>query len=180
MKLKMKKVLIFTLLMIWAICGCGKKDEAATVSKSPKVRLIDVDDIIIQEEKEFLISIDPGHQGWDVDMSAMEPNAPGSSVMKMKATSGTAGRFSSIPEFQLNLDISLMLRDALVDKGYEFLADSPTNQLFPIVTNEKYVQIKDKVACSYWSPLDEERCVLRFVTDFATSDEDVKALLELM
>lgn len=128
MKLKMKKVLILTLLMIWAICGCGKKDEAATVSKNPKVRLIDVDDIIIQEEKEFLISIDPGHQGWDVDMSAMEPNAPGSSVMKMKATSGTAGRFSSIPEFQLNLDISLMLRDALVDKGYEVIMTREDNQ----------------------------------------------------
>ena len=72
------------------------------------------------------------------------------------------------------------LKNGLAEKGYGFLADSPTNQLFPIVTNEKYVQIKDKVACSYWSPLDEERCVLRFVTDFATSDEDVKALLELM
>lgn len=72
------------------------------------------------------------------------------------------------------------VKNGLAAKGYGFFADSPTNQLFPIVSEEKYAQIRDKVACSYWCPLNEGRCVLRFVTDFATSDEDVKALLALM
>lgn len=128
MKLKITKTLIWTLLVVLAVCGCGKKEEAKTVTKSQKVRVIDVEDIVIQEEKEFLISIDPGHQGWDVDMSAVEPNAPGSDVMKVKATTGTAGRFSSVPEFQLNLDVSLMLRDVLVDKGYKVIMTREDNQ----------------------------------------------------
>lgn len=72
------------------------------------------------------------------------------------------------------------VKAGLAAKGYGFFADSPTNQLFPIVTEEKYARIKDKVACSYWCPLDEGRCVLRFVTDFATTDADVEALLALM
>ena len=38
------------------------------------------------EKKGILISIDPGHQGPQVDMSSQEPNAPGSNVMKTKAT----------------------------------------------------------------------------------------------
>lgn len=72
------------------------------------------------------------------------------------------------------------LKEGLAEKGYSFFADSPTNQLFPIVSLEKYEEIKDEVACSFWCPLDEGQCVLRFVTDFATSDADVKALLALM
>ncbi len=65
-----------------------------------------------------VIEIDPGHQSADVDTSAMEPNGPGSSVMKMKDTNGTQGTYTGIPEYQLNLDISKMLRDALEEKGY--------------------------------------------------------------
>lgn len=66
-----------------------------------------------------LIAIDPGHQGNWVDMSEHEPIAPGSSETKAKATTGTTGRFTGIPEFQLNLDISLMLADELRSRGYE-------------------------------------------------------------
>ena len=66
-----------------------------------------------------LIAIDPGHQGSWVDMSAHEPMAPGSSETKAKATTGTTGRFTGIPEYQLNLDISLMLAEELRNRGYE-------------------------------------------------------------
>ena len=63
-----------------------------------------------RKKKGILIAIDPGHQAPDVDMSAKEPNAPGSNVMKAKATGGTSGRYSGIAEYELNLAISLMLR----------------------------------------------------------------------
>lgn len=66
-----------------------------------------------------LIAIDPGHQGNWVDMSAPEPMAPGASETKAKATTGTTGRFTGIHEFELNLDISLMLADELRKRGYE-------------------------------------------------------------
>ena len=66
-----------------------------------------------EEEKKLLVAIDPGHQAWDVDMSAKEPNAPGSDVMKAKASTGTAGKYTGVPEYELCLDVSLQLRDAL-------------------------------------------------------------------
>ena len=65
------------------------------------------------------VAIDPGHQGNWVDMSAPEPSAPGSSEMKAKATAGTTGRFSNLAEYELNLDVSLVLRDVLEERGYE-------------------------------------------------------------
>ena len=60
-----------------------------------------------------IIGIDPGHQSESVDMSALEPNGPGSSEMKAKCSTGTQGSYSGVPEYQLNLEISLQLRDEL-------------------------------------------------------------------
>ncbi len=82
---------------------------------------------LINPKSDILISIDPGHQSERVDMSATEPNAPGSSVMKMKATGGTMGRFTGVPEYQLNLDISLQLRDRLEEEGYNVIMTREDN-----------------------------------------------------
>lgn len=65
------------------------------------------------------IAIDPGHQGPHVDMSATEPNGPNSSEMKTKATTGTSGVYSGLGEYQLNLDVSLKLKQILEDRGYQ-------------------------------------------------------------
>jgi len=77
--------------------------------------------------EDVLIAIDPGHQSERVDMSDKEPNAPGSSEMKVKATGGTTGRYTGVPEYQLNLDISLKLRDELVAKGYKVIMTRQDN-----------------------------------------------------
>lgn len=82
----------------------------------------------VAEEKHWLVAIDPGHQSWDVDMSGTEPNAPGSDVMKQKATSGTAGVYSGVPEYELNMDISLMLKDELEKRGYDTLLIRENNE----------------------------------------------------
>ena len=68
-----------------------------------------------------VVAIDPGHQGSWVDMSEKEPNAPGSTEMKQKATVGTQGRFSGKAEFELNLEVSLLLRDILEERGYRVI-----------------------------------------------------------
>ncbi len=73
------------------------------------------------------IAIDPGHQGSWVDMSGQEAIAPGSSETKMKATSGTSGRYTGVPEYQLTLDISLKLRDRLEELGYEVILTREDN-----------------------------------------------------
>lgn len=65
------------------------------------------------------IAIDPGHQGYNVDMSEKEPMGPGSSQMKAKATTGTQGSFTGVPEYELNLNISKQLREELQNRGYE-------------------------------------------------------------
>lgn len=80
------------------------------------------------ERKGILVALDPGHQGWNVDMSDVEPNAPGSDIMKTKATAGTSGQYSGIPEFQLNLDIACMVRDRLLEQGYDVIMTREDNE----------------------------------------------------
>lgn len=75
-----------------------------------------------------IVGIDPGHQGYTVDMSDQEPLGPGSSEMKAKASTGTQGTYTGLPEYQLNLDVSLKLRDELLSRGYEVVMTRTDNE----------------------------------------------------
>ena len=79
-------------------------------------------------KKDILIAIDPGHQSPDIDMSGQEPNAPGSGDFKQKSAGGTVGRFTGIPEYELNLEIALMLRDRLTEQGYDVILTRENNE----------------------------------------------------
>ena len=74
-----------------------------------------------------LICIDPGHQ--DHGMPEMEPNGPGSASMKAKLTSGTDGSASGKHEYEVNLEVSLQLRDELIRRGYSVLMTRTANDV---------------------------------------------------
>lgn len=80
-----------------------------------------------ETEPPLTVAIDPGHQGSWVDMSEKEPSAPGSSEMKAKATTGTQGSYSGKAEYELNLEISLLLRDELEKRGYRVVLTREDN-----------------------------------------------------
>lgn len=77
--------------------------------------------------RQFTVCIDPGHQGSWVDMSAQEPMAPGSSQTKNKATTGTAGNYSKVPEYEVNLEVSLVLEKELTSRGYKVVMTREDN-----------------------------------------------------
>lgn len=137
--MKRIKFVLYILCAGFLLSGCGKEITEEYIVKEEKefeavessetqsstteeVTTEEVTEEEIAEDvnprEDILIALDPGHQGPGVDMSATEPNAPGSSVMKAKATSGTSGSFTGIGEYQLNLDIALMVREELEKKGY--------------------------------------------------------------
>ena len=80
------------------------------------------------ESNGHIIGIDPGHQSESVDMSALEPNGPGSPEMKAKCSTGTQGSYSGVPEYQLNLEVSLQLRDELKQRGYQVVMTRTDNE----------------------------------------------------
>ena len=64
----------------------------------------------------LMIAIDPGHQGRANYQH--EQNGPGSSNTRARVATGTRGVSTGIPEHELNLEVSLMLRDELRARGY--------------------------------------------------------------
>jgi len=73
-----------------------------------------------------------------------------------------------------------ILKAGVLEKGYQLLLDSPTNQQFIILDNEKYASLKKEVAFSTWEKVDENHTAIRFATSWATKEEDVHALLALL
>ena len=67
--------------------------------------------------KNKIICIDAGHQ--KAGISEQEPDGPGSSVMKAKLATGTQGTTTGIAEHVVNLQVSLLLKEELLSRGYE-------------------------------------------------------------
>lgn len=78
------------------------------------------------------------------------------------------------------LDRACELRQALIEKGYKFLIDSPTNQLFPILENSFMEKLSEKVVFSFWEKYDSDHTVIRFATSWATTKEEVDELISLL
>lgn len=70
------------------------------------------------------------------------------------------------------------IEDALMQKGYGFYAPpAGTNQLFPVVTEEKLAELSANFAFNVEKTLSDGRFAIRFVTSFATTDEMVDSLI---
>lgn len=86
------------------------------------------------------ICIDPGHQS--KGNAETEPIAPGSKIKKAKVSSGTTGVFTKVPEYKLNLKISLKLRDKLKSEGFKVIMTRETNDVN--ISNIERAEIANK------------------------------------
>ena len=74
------------------------------------------------------------------------------------------------------VELAQRLRKAFEARGYEFYADSPTNQQFPIVPNTHLRVLAEKYSFDTWAAVDSTHTAARFCTSWATQDSSVDQL----
>ena len=74
-----------------------------------------------------LVAVDAGHEAKMI--YEQEPVAPGSSETKYGVTAGTRGKFTKIEEYELNLVVSMYLRDELISRGYSVVMTREINEV---------------------------------------------------
>ena len=78
------------------------------------------------------------------------------------------------------IDMARELRRICAEKGYKTYLDSPTNQQFFILENEKCASLAKHVRFSEWERPDEQHTVIRLATSWATTKADLAALAEVL
>jgi len=136
MKNKLYMVVTF-LCFVFILASCSRTNDEApqkTVATNPHEIILQptVSSLAVivsptPKPKVPLICIDPGHQL--KANNGLEPLGPNSTINKPKVTSGTQGVFTKKTEYQLNLEVSLRLRDLLAAKGYRVLMIREKNEV---------------------------------------------------
>ena len=134
--IKFSNVLIIHLIMFSMGTGTFYAAESTTQTSA---------EADMQEDTTYSVCIDPGHQGSWVDMSAQEAEAPGSSVRKTKSSAGTVGTTTGVCEYQLNLDIALLVRNELENRGYRVVMTRENNDT--AISNSERAKLAASSGC---------------------------------
>ncbi len=78
------------------------------------------------------------------------------------------------------IDMAEKLKEVLCEAGLPFYLNSPTNQQFVVIEDEKLAKLQKEVAVCFWEKPDETHTVVRFATSWATKEEDIEALREIL
>ena len=78
------------------------------------------------------------------------------------------------------IEMAEKMKVILQEAGLQFYIDSPTNQQFVIIPNERMHRLEQHVQFTHWEPFNEQSMVCRFVTSWATTDEDLMTLKRIL
>ncbi len=78
------------------------------------------------------------------------------------------------------IEMADKMRAAFKEKGYTFFIETVTNQIFIVLENKKLQELSKEVATGFWERVDDDHTVVRFASSWATTEEDVDKLIELL
>ncbi len=76
--------------------------------------------------------------------------------------------------------MAMKMKAALIAKGYALLCDAPSNQLFLTIPNTHLELIGQDYTYSYCAPVDSTHSLVRFVTSWATPEEEIDKFITLL
>ena len=86
----------------------------------------------------------------------------------------TDGLYFELSRHAVNM--AMRLKALFREKGYQFYVDSPTNQQFVVLRNELVTRLQQRVAFTHFGQTDKHHTICRFVTSWATTEEDIEQL----
>ncbi len=78
------------------------------------------------------------------------------------------------------IDMAMKIKKIFREAGMEFYLDSPTNQQFFIMNNSILEKLEQHVQYGFWEKFDDNHTVIRFATSWATKEENVEKLRDIL
>lgn len=78
------------------------------------------------------------------------------------------------------IDMAEKLKEKLIEKGYTMYMDSPTNQQFVLIEDDKLAELEKHVTVGFWEKPDDKHTVVRFATSWATTEDELLELEEYL
>lgn len=71
-----------------------------------------------------------------------------------------------------------ILREGIKAAGFNFMIETSTNQIFPILSNDLIERLQENYNFFLWEKIDEEKSAVRIVTSWATDEDEVKKFVK--
>lgn len=75
-------------------------------------------------------------------------------------------------------NLAKMITQGFKDIGCDFLIDSPTNQVFPILKNSDIQELMKNYAFYIWKEIDADQSAVRIITSWATTEATVATFIK--
>lgn len=72
------------------------------------------------------------------------------------------------------------MRKLFKEKGFTFFIETVSNQIFIVLENSKLENLRKSVSFGYWERVDDNHTVVRFATSWATNENDIDKLAEII
>jgi len=78
------------------------------------------------------------------------------------------------------IDMAMQMKQIFQEKGYQFYVDSPTNQQFIVLPDAEVERLSQYMEFTHFGQADKHHTICRFVTSWATTEDDLNELKRLL
>lgn len=75
---------------------------------------------------------------------------------------------------------AMKMKNAMKERGVQFLSDTYTNQIFPILSQALIEKLSEKFEFYVWKKIDGDSSAIRLITSWNTGDEPVNDFIEII
>ena len=78
------------------------------------------------------------------------------------------------------IDMAMQMKQIFQEKGYQFYVDSPTNQQFIVLPDAEVERLSQHIQFTHFGQAEKHHTICRFVTSWATTEEEINELKRLL